>query len=227
MSLISLVIKSKDTPPPKEYTWESIQNITNFTKNIQTQSAGGDGDLSKLSSVISGMPTIFARANMFRVAMESVSDPDQSSEGLIAFYGSLINEWKGLISCIALNPEKISVKRVELSYQDGHNKSTAKNIYNIPGSLGNILFERKPLWSDLSVDDPMPFIDIISYTKSDGKKIVIGGTSPDSLFFTSASYNMSGEKSSYVNLYKSGDKEIGKFKNPIAVSYTHLTLPTN
>ena len=215
MSLISLVIKSKDTPPPKEYTWESIQNITNFTKNIQTQSAGGDGDLSKLSSVISGMPTIFARANMFRVAMESVSDPDQSSEGLIAFYGSLINEWKGLISCIALNPEKISVKRVELSYQDGHNKSTAKNIYNIPGSLGNILFERKPLWSDLSVDNPMPFIDIISYTKSDGKKIVIGGTSPDSLFFTSASYNMSGEKNSYVNLYKSGDKEIGKFKNPI------------
>ena len=43
MSLISLVIKSKVTPPPKEYTWESIQNITPFTKNIQTQSAGGDG----------------------------------------------------------------------------------------------------------------------------------------------------------------------------------------
>ena len=215
MSLISLVIKSKDTPQPKEYTWESIQNITNFTKNIQTQSAGGDGDLSKLSSVISGMPTIFARANMFRVAMESVSDPEQSSEGLIAFYGSLINEWKGLVSCIALNPERISVKRVELSYENGHNKSTAKNIYNIPGSLGNILFERKPLWSDLSVDNPMPFIDVISYTKSDGKKIVIGGTSPDSLFFTSASYNMSGEKSKYVNLYKSGDKEIGKFTNPI------------
>ena len=74
----------------------------------------------------------------------------------------------------------------------------------------------------------MPFIDIISYTKSDGKKIVIGGTSPDSLFFTSASYNMSGEKSNYVNLYKSGDKEIGKFKNPIetkqALNYTFLTI---
>jgi hypothetical protein len=116
MSLVSLVIKSKDTPPPKEFTWESIQNITNFTKNIQTQSAGADGDLSKLSSVISGMPTVFARANMFRVAMESISDPDQSSEGLMAFYGSLISEWKGLITCIALNPEKISVRRVELAY---------------------------------------------------------------------------------------------------------------
>lgn len=215
MSLVSLVIKSKDTPPPKEYTWESIQNITNFTKNIQTQSAGGDGDLSKLSTVISGMPTVFARANMFRVAMESISDPDQSSEGLIAFYSSLINEWKGLISCIALNPEKITVKRVELAYSDGNNKATAKNIYEIPGSLGNVLFERRDLWSDLTVDEPNPFIDIIIYTKTNGKKIVIGGTSPDSLFFTSASYNMSGEKNSYINLFQSGGKEIGKFKNPV------------
>tara|TARA_B100000767_G_scaffold88439_1_gene84944 strand:- start:577 stop:4413 length:3837 start_codon:yes stop_codon:yes gene_type:complete len=208
MSLVSLVIKSKDTPPPKEFTWESIQNITNFTKNIQTQSAGADGDLSKLSSVISGMPTVFARANMFRVAMESISDPDQSSEGLIAFYGSLLSEWKGLITCIALNPEKISVRRVELAYKDGNDMSTAKNIYEIPGSLGNVLFERKPLWSDLTVDDPKPFIDVILYTNSNGKKIVIGGTSPDSLFFTSASYNMDGEKASYVN-------KNGKFKNPV------------
>lgn len=216
MSLVSLVIKSKDTPPPKEHTWESIQNITNFTKNIQTQSAGGDGgDLSKLSTVISGMPTVFARANMFRVAMESISDPDQSSEGLIAFYSSLINEWKGLITCIALNPEKITVKRVELAYKDRNSIASAKNVYEIPGSLGNVLFERKPLWSDLAVDEPNPFIDIIIYTKTDGKKIVIGGTSPDSLFFTSASYNMSGEKSSYVNISKSGGKEIGKFKNPV------------
>ena len=49
-----------------------------------------------------------------------------------------------------------------------------------------MLFERKPLWSDPKVDNPNPFLDVIIYNNDDGSKVVIGGTNPDSLFFTSA-----------------------------------------
>ena len=220
MSITSLVIKSKDTPPAKEYSWESFSNnINNFTKNIQTQSVGDDDseDLSKLGSVISGMPTIFARCNMFKLSLDNVQDENQENHGLMAFYQSLISEWRGLITCVALNPDKIQIRRIDLSYSGGQNffSVDGAELYEPKGSFGNMLFERKPLWSNLNVDDPAPFIDVIIYKKSDGTNMVIGGTNPDSLFFTSANYNMAGEKSAYVNEIKSDNKVVGKFVDPI------------
>lgn len=212
MSLTSLVIKSSSTPPASEYHWESMSKVLpNFTRGIQTQSLGDEDsdDLSKLGSVISGMPTVFARCNMFRLSFENVRDKNQSNLGLLAFYESLIGEWRGLISCIALNPDKIQVRRINLAYSGGQNISSVDGlkIYEPAGSFGNMLFERKPLWSDPKVDNPNPFLDVIIYKKSDGTKVVIGGTNPDSLFFTSANYNML-EKSAYVN-------KVGKFTDPV------------
>lgn len=219
MSLKSLVIRSTDTPPAKEFTWESIQNMNNFIKNIQTQSIGDDEseDLSKLGSVISGMPTVFARSNMFFVAVKNIQDKNQVNTGLMAFYSSLISEWRGLITCIALNPDKIQIKRINLSYADGQNISSVSqgNLYEPKGSFGNMLFERAPLWSNPNDDAPKPFLDVILFKKSDGSNMVIGGTNPDSLFFTSANYNMSGEKSAYVKIIKSDNKEKGVFTDPI------------
>jgi len=219
MSIQSLVIKSTDTPPAKEHTWESIQNINNFTRNIQTQSVGDDDseDLSKLSSVISGMPTVFARANMFKLSLQNVQDKNQANTGLMAFYESLISEWRGLITCIALNPDKIQIKRVKLAYSNEHDISSVdeSSLFEPKGSFGNMLFERKPLWSNPNVDSPKPFIDVIIYKKSDGTNMVIGGTNPDSLFFTSANYNMAGEKSAYINEIKSDNKVVGKFVDPV------------
>ena len=219
MSIIPLVIKSTDNPPAKEYSWESIQNINNFTRNIKTQSVGDDDseDLSKLSSVISGMPTVFARCNMFKLSLQNVQDKKQANHGLMSFYESLISEWRGLITCVALNPDKIQVRRINLAYSEGQNSASvdANKLYEPKGSFGNMLFERKLLWSDPNSDNPNPFIDVIIYNKSDGSKSVIGGTNPDSLFFTSANYNMAGEKSAYVNEIKSDNKIIGKFVDPL------------
>ena len=60
------------------------------------------------------------------------------------------------------------------------------------------------------------FLDAVIQEKND-KKIVVGGTSPDYLFFTSAGYNLDGEGASYINTYKSGeDNSIGKFINPLS-----------
>jgi len=219
MSLISLVIKSKSTPPAKAYKWENIENINNFTRNIQTQSFGDaeSEDLSKLGSVISGMPTVFARSNMFHLALQNVQDKNQANTGLLAFYESLIGEWRGLITTIALNPDKIKIKRIDLSYADGQNISSVSEdkLYDPKGSFGSMLFDRSEIWSNPNDDVPKPFLDVILFKKTDGTNMVIGGTNPDSLFFTSANYNMSGEKSAYVNEIKSENKVVGVFTDPV------------
>ncbi|HAQ71548.1 MAG TPA: hypothetical protein DCR48_11295 [Flavobacteriales bacterium] len=210
MSLISLVIKSKSIPPPAEFIWQHVPNMPTFVKEIVTQSAGEDDEASAdLSSVVSGMPTVFARSNMFSLAISNVTDKKMEGSALIHFYKNLIDEWRGLIACMALNHEKIDVKRIDLVYSDGEGKEATSNIYEPTGSFGNMLFERKLLWSDPNAIDPKPYIDVISYTKADGKKAVIGGTNPESLFFTSAAYNMAGEVAAFIK------PDTGKFIDPL------------
>ena len=219
MSLTSLVIKSSTLPPAKEYKWERLININAFAKGIQTQSFGDaeSSDLTKLGSVISGMPTVFARSNMFDLAFRNANDPEQANTGLLAFYQSLISEWRGLVTTIALNPDKVKVKRINLSYSEGETLASVSSdkLYEPKGSFGSMLFDRAEIWSNPNDDKPSPFIDVIIYKKTDGTSMVIGGTSPDSLFFTSANYNMSGEKSPYVNIVKSENKVAGVFVDPL------------
>ena len=219
MSLKSLVINSKTPPPPKEHDWKRLESIETFAKEIQTQSFGDSesSDISSLGTVISGMPTVFARSNMFHLAFKNIKDPSQGSTGLLAFYKSLISEWRGLVTAIALNPDKIKVKRINLSYSGGENISSvsADKLYEPKGSFGSMLFERAEIWSNPNDEKPSPFLDAIIYKKTDGSSIVVGGTSPDSLFFTSTNYNMSGEKSCYVNEIKSENNVVGIFTDPL------------
>ena len=184
--LKSLVISSGSPAPAEKYRWKRLENMTTFAREIITQDTGEDSGSSNLGTVISGMPTIFARANMFKIAFDRANDPLQKNKGLIGFYEGLIDEWRGLVACIALNNEKITVKRIDLKYPENNTIESNANMYHVAGSLGNMLFERKLRWSDPEVDNSSPFIDVIIY---DNK--VIGGTSPDSLFFNAASYNLS------------------------------------
>jgi hypothetical protein len=216
MAFQPLVINSKLPIQAEQHSWRELTSMPDFSKKIITQETGKDADINALSAAVSGMPTIFARANMFRLALETTAGTAQEQNGLLLFYTNLIEEWKGLISCIAINQDKISVERINLVYGNNDDSSSVDNIYSIAGSFGNVLFERDKLWSDPSDANPKPFIDVILYEKND-KKIVVGGTSPDSLFFTSAGYNLDGESASYINTYKSGeDNSIGKFINPLS-----------
>jgi len=225
MSLTSLVIKSKSNPPAAEYTWEKIGNIETFTKEIITPAIGGENEeAGNVGSIVSGVPTIFARANMFRNAIDNVVDKDMKGSGLIHFYKYLIDEWRGLIACIALNHERIEVKRISLTYSDGKSKENTQNLYEPKGSFGNMLFERTPLWSNPNEVDSTPYIDIILFTKSNGEQIVVGGTTPDSFFFTSVAYDLSGENSMYVKEERTEGKVVGKFTDPLKRSIDPQSL---
>lgn len=166
--------------------WETIGNMQGFTRDIETPKLDENADKS---AIVSGIPTVFARANMFTLALSYSGDSmsNAASAGMIEYYDDLVDEWLGLITCIALDSGKMQVKRVELDYSDGKNLADTGNIYEAKGAFGNLLFERKQLWCEQTKDNSIkkPFINVIKYNDQ-----VVGGTSPECLLFTAPSYSI-------------------------------------
>lgn len=206
---LTIKVHPKTEPQGVEYAWDKIPQLEVFTKNITIPEIAVDKDGNSsvdIGSIVSGMPTVYARANLFRNALDTIIDKDAETSGLLSFYKSLLNEWKGLISCIALNYKDVQLDRVELTYSDGKKLIDTSNIYEPTGAFGNVLFERQPLWCDQSLAnnaDKIPFIDVISF-----KGNVVGGTSPDSFLFTSVSYKIK-DKFPFINVNN------GKFIDPL------------
>jgi len=206
---LAIKVDPRTEPQGVEYTWDKIPQLEVFTKNIIIPEIAVDkeGNTSvDIGSIVSGMPTVYARANLFRNALDNIIDKDAVASGLMLFYRSLISEWKGFISCIALNYKDIQVDRVHLSYSDGKKIIDTANIYEPLGAFGNVLFERQPLWCDQSLAnnaDKIPFIDVISLNGN-----VVGGTSPDCFLFSSVSYKINAVFP-FVNINN------GKFIDPL------------
>ena len=176
--------------------WNDLTDqMPTFTKDIITPEF--DLESGNIGQVISGMPSVFSRANLFKLALAYISDEKEKTDGLLKFYESLIDEWRGLISCIALDYPNISVERIPLVYSDGNDIDTTSNLYEPKGAFGNALFERKPLWALQGSSENTkvePFIDVISY-----KGKVIGATSPESIVFTSVAYELT-ENSPWISV---------------------------
>jgi hypothetical protein len=207
----ALVIKVQSATEPQgvEFAWDKLPQLEVFTKNILIPEIAVDqqgNSAVNIGSIVSGMPTVFARAGLFDNAMNNVRDQDAAGSGLMLFYRSLLSEWKGFISCLALNYKDLGIQRVELAYSDGKPIAGTSNIYEPKGAFGNALFERKPLWCEQSLASnagKVPFIDIISY-----KGQVVGGTSPDCFLFTSVSYRIA-ERLPFVDI------GTGRFTDPL------------
>ena len=206
---LAIKVQPNDEPSGIEYEWAKIPQLQVFTKNIIIPEIAVDKDGNTsvdIGSIVSGMPSVYARANMFRNALDNITDMKAEAAGLMLFYKSLISEWKGFISCIALNYKDIKIERIHLAYSDGKKLIDTANIYEPIGAFGNVLFERKPLWCDQSLsnnEDKIPFIDVITLNGN-----VVGGSSPDSFLFTSVSYKIK-EKFPFVNINN------GKFIDPL------------
>ena len=72
MATKPLVINSDRSPNPdtsKNWVPMTASGYSDFVKNINTQ-IGDNDSIGSVSSVISGMPTLFARADMFEIAFQ-------------------------------------------------------------------------------------------------------------------------------------------------------------
>ena len=183
--------------------WEDFtSNIVSFTKDIVTPDIQSDADVAAL---VSGIPTVFARANLFASALVYNENIKDSASALNQYYKSLVDEWRGLIACLALDANSIDVKTISLGYSDGKGIKETSNVYEPTGAFGNMLFNSTPKWCLQKTNENEKVYPFVNVIKFDGQ--VVAGTSPDTLLFTSANYKLSQDKP-YVNV------KTGKFTDP-------------
>ena len=127
----SIIIKSNKNASGPLYKWQSMGDfMKEFTSSIDaTFSSGEAGKNLNISQAVSGLPSAYARSSMFSYAMKSTAS-DGHGTGLNAFYGSLIDEWKGFIASFVLaGSASFNVKRVNLIYSKGDGSiENAENI---------------------------------------------------------------------------------------------------
>ncbi len=210
MSNKALVInvQGKSVPQGVPNKWEGLTSqMPTFTKDIITPALQEGTDTSAL---VSGVPTVFARATLFGTALQYGTTGENSS-ALNIYYETLVDEWRGLIACIALDSNAIDVRQIKLAYSDGKSVRDTINPYEPKGAFGNMLFYRRNAWCPQRAAQNAQTEPVINVIKIDGQ--VVAGTSPDTLLFTAPNYHLKAGKA-YVNVYT------GKFTDPQKSSLT-------
>ena len=198
--------------------WKELGNTSVFIKNIITPQLSKQTNVGQL---VSGIPTAFARVDLFKTALDHVatSGGDKTPNNLVGYYSQLVDEWKGLIACMALDYAHISVRKIELSYSDGKDVAKTNNVYEPKGAFGNMLLRRRNRWCDQNLTDNQtatPFINVIKY-----RNTVVGATAPESLLFTSTGYKCdASDERPWIDVLT------GKFIDPLKSSMKPMQVAT-
>lgn len=198
--------------------WKELGNTSVFIKNIITPQLSKHTNVGQL---VSGIPTAFARVDLFKTALDHVatSGCDTTPNNLVGYYSQLVDEWKGLIACMALDYAHISVRKIELSYSDGNDVAKTNNVYEPKGAFGNMLLRRRNRWCEQNLTDNQtatPFINVIKY-----RNTVVGATAPESLLFTSTGYKCeASDERPWIDVLT------GKFIDPLKSSMKPMQVAT-
>lgn len=194
-----LISSSVQSPNGASGAWNNINNIASaYIKGIQTGNLLNTINAQTLQALISGVPSPWARAKLFKYALDCWGNPATaaSNSGLNQYYKILVGEWKGLLAVMALYPGRITFS-APLSL------SANGNLYDIASAFGRMLFEDADIWSNQSdlAQNPgtQPFIQLIYYR---GK--LVGGTSPLTAVFTGVDYSKLGNLASDIPWYRNG-----------------------
>jgi hypothetical protein len=183
-------------------SWNQLNMATSYIQGIQTGDILGTVNAATLSALISGVPSPWARAKLFKYALDTLSNPNpniNNDGGLTNFYQILHGEWRGLLAVIALYPDRIRFSNPVVMDTRGAD-------YCISATFGRMLFDDKDVWSNqeelVRNPDAQPFVQLIYY-----KEQLVGGTSPLTGVFTGVNYSRLGETASDIPWYREGKFE--------------------
>ncbi|MBX9091997.1 hypothetical protein O1504_02870 [Bacteroides fragilis] len=183
--------------------WNELNMANSYIQGIQTGDILGNVNAQTLNALISGVPSPWARAKLFKYALDTINNPNPSinNGGLLNFYEILYGEWRGLLATIALYPDRIRFSApVEMNVKG--------DDYGIASAFGRMLFDDKDVWTNQQElaknPDAQPFVHLIYYRNQ-----LVGGTSPLTGVFTGVNYSGLGETASDINWYRNG-----KFEDP-------------
>ena len=183
---LTIDVKPTSVPVGTQDQWTVLPR--GFINDIETPQLAKGINIGQL---VSGIPSAFARVDLFKTAIDYSSSAvgvQTGTRNLVSYYEMLVDEWRGLIACLALDYAHISVRSVDLRYSDGKDIKDTKNVYEPKGAFGNMLLKREPRWCEQNLaktDIATPYINIIKYRGQ-----VVGATSPESLLFTSTGYKV-------------------------------------
>ena len=185
-------------------SWNELNMASTYIQGIQTGKILDDVTADKIGALISGVPTPWARAKLFKFALATLNNPDPNigASGLTQYYEMLHGEWRGLIALLALHSDRIRFSApVVMDVKGGD--------YDIASAFGRMLFNDRDIWSNqdqLGRDpDAQPFIHLIYY-----RDHLVGGTSPLTGCFTGVNYTNLGGVASDISWYRNG-----KFEDPM------------
>jgi hypothetical protein len=181
MAKAKLIKSTGAAPNESQGKWNNlVDNIKPFIQGIEA----GELDINQVSStLISGIPTPWARAKIFWFAMDYLQTPDPNitQSGLIDFYKTLISEWKGIMALTALFQDRVSFS--EPIYMNPEEN----NLYELTGAFGRMLLEDVDFWTNQKNKeknpDEKPFVQLLRYQGQ-----LIGSTSPYSIVFPAVEY---------------------------------------
>lgn len=200
----ALLIKSYQTlTTGTQGAWNELGMASSYIQGIQTGMIKDDQKAEEVAALISGVPTPWARAQLFKYALATLSNPDPNiaESSLDKFYDILHGEWRGLLAVMALFPDRITFSNPVVMNTKGEE-------YDIASAFGRMLFNDKDVWCNqdklAANPDEEPYIHLIRY-----KGHLVGGTSPLTGVFTGVNYGNA-----------VADKDIpwfrnGKFEDPM------------
>ena len=97
----ALLIKSQiDKNGGEVGKWNNFNNAPSYIQGIHTGKMLEDISAEKLGALISGIPTPWARAKLFKFAFATIAapDPNINTEGLLQFYNMLLP----LVECCSM-----------------------------------------------------------------------------------------------------------------------------
>lgn len=183
--------------------WNELNMANPYIQGIQTGDILGNVNAQTLSALISGVPSPWARAKLFKYALDTINNPNPNIDngGLLNFYEILHGEWRGLLATIALYPDRIR-------FSAPVHMNIKGDDYGIASAFGRMLFDDKDVWSNQQElaknPDAQPFVHLIYYRNQ-----LVGGTSPLTGVFTGVNYSGLGDTASDINWYRNG-----KFEDP-------------
>jgi hypothetical protein len=199
-------------------SWNVLSQVSIYINSINLGELSLDSP--DLYGIITAIPSPWVRAFITKNALSykyvTQHDKDENKlKGMGTLFSAIQDEYKGVFACLCLYNSKLRIEKVDLVYQDAHKFEDAtttgllkgvESIYNLPGAFGNMLFEDAELWKPTNInklkDKADPYVLLISLDKT-----VIAGTSPETLLYPAASYNL---KQYNIPFYQGG-----RFKNPM------------
>ncbi|MEM0996201.1 MAG: hypothetical protein AAGN35_03940 [Bacteroidota bacterium] len=197
--------------------WKELTGVEEFIDNLATGDIDTEIEDDEIHRVISGIPSPWARAVIFRYALNHDPTNNARPSGLARYFQSLQDEWKGLMACIALNHDKIRTEKIFLEYSDVDDADFS--FYEVRGAMGALLLEDRYYWTNPVIKgEHTPFLQAIFFESKfdeENPQILIGATSPFTLFFTPP--KIEGD----VQFF---DKHRGRFTSPLSTELTEKQL---